>query len=71
MDAAVARFYSLRAVQGLRKKPSTSELLDWLAVLARAGVSPDQIARKMPFMGILVKQEQDLELLARTKGWEA
>ncbi len=71
VDAAVARFYSLRAVQGLRKKPSTSELLDWLAVLARAGVSPDQIARKMPFMGILVKQEQDLELLARTKGWEA
>ncbi len=71
VEAAVARFFDLRRVQGLRKKPSTSELLDWLSVLARAGVSPERIARSLPFAGILVKQEQDLELLARTKGWEA
>ncbi len=71
VDAAVTRFYALRAVQGMRKKPSTSELLDWLMVLARAGVPAAEVARRMPFMGVLVKQEQDLELLARKKGWEA
>ncbi|MCK6505514.1 MoxR family ATPase [Myxococcota bacterium] len=71
VEAAVGRFYDLRRVQGLRKKPSTSELLDWLLVLARAGVPPEEIARRMPFLGVLVKQEQDLELLASKKGWEA
>ena len=71
VETAVARFYDLRKVDGLRKKPSTSELLDWLMVLSRAGVEPQDIARRLPFMGILVKQEQDLELLARKKGWEA
>lgn len=65
VDAAVERFYGLRRIDGLRKKPSTSELLDWLAVLARAGADPTTIARKMPFMGVLVKQEKDLDLLAR------
>jgi MoxR-like ATPase len=64
VEAAVLRFYGIRKVEGLRKKPSTSELLDWLFVLARAGVKPEEIARRMPFLGVLVKQEKDLELLA-------
>jgi len=68
IDAAIGRFYGLRNVEGMRKKPSTSELLDWLFVLSRAGANPTEIARKMPFMGTLVKQEKDLELLAR-KRW--
>lgn len=63
VNAAVVRFYDLRRVQGLRKKPSTSELLDWLLVLARAGVRPAEIAKRMPFMSVLVKQEKDLEQL--------
>ena len=63
IDAAVLRFYGVRRVQGLRKKPSTSELLDWLMVLARAGVAPGEIARKTPFLSVLVKQERDLELI--------
>lgn len=65
IDAAVERFYSVRRVDGMRKKPSTSELLDWLTVLARAGADATTIARKMPFMGVLVKQEKDLALLAK------
>lgn len=68
VEAAILRFYGLRKVDGLRKKPSTSELLDWLFVLARAGVSPDEIANRMPFLGILIKQEKDLELLSRRRG---
>ena len=65
IDAAVERFYGVRRVDGMRKKPSTSELLDWLTVLARAGADPTTIARKMPFLGVLVKQEKDLALLAK------
>lgn len=68
VEAAILRFYGLRKVEGLRKKPSTSELLDWLFVLARAGASPDEIANRMPFLGILIKQEKDLELLAKRRG---
>jgi len=63
VDAAVERFYGLRQVQGLRKKPSTSELLDWLMVLVRSGAKPEDLARKLPFLGTLVKQEQDISLL--------
>jgi MoxR-like ATPase len=68
VQAAVARFFELRRTQGLRKKPSTSELLDWLMVLSRAGVRPAEIARRMPFLSVLVKQEKDLELVASRMG---
>jgi MoxR-like ATPase len=64
VEAAILRFYGIRKVEGLRKKPSTSELLDWLFVLARAGVKPEEIAKRMPYLGVLIKQEKDLELLA-------
>jgi len=63
LDAAFTRFYGLRRVEGMRKKPSTSELVDWLTVLARAGVPPEDIVTKFPFSGILLKQEADLELV--------
>lgn len=62
VDAAFARFYGLRRTDGLRKKPSTSELVDWLSVLARMGVDPEVLSSKFPFSGLLLKQEADLEL---------
>jgi MoxR-like ATPase len=62
VDAAFARFYGLRRTDGLRKKPSTSELVDWLSVLARMGIEPEEIAQKFPFAGLLLKQEADIEL---------
>ena len=44
---------------GLRKKPGTSELIDWLFVLIRAGCGPAaEVARNLPFLGVLLKQEQ-------------
>jgi MoxR-like ATPase len=62
IDAAFQKFYALRRADGIRKKPSTSELVDWLSVLARAGIAPEDILAKFPYPGILLKQEQDLEL---------
>ncbi len=67
VDAAIERFYGIRRIEGLRKKPSTSELLDWLFVLARSGANPTEIAKRLPYPGILVKQEKDVELLRQKK----
>lgn len=60
LDAAFQRFYGLRRVEGLRKKPSTSELLDWLTVLVRSGIAPEDVTLRFPFPGVLLKQEADL-----------
>ena len=62
IEAAFQRFYTLRRQEGLRKKPSTSELIDWLTVLVRAGIPPEDVLAKFPFAGVLLKQEQDLEV---------
>ena len=63
VEAAIARFYRFRAVNGLRKKPSSSELLDWISVLVRMGASIDDIANRVPYLGTLIKREQDVDLL--------
>ncbi|MCB9791845.1 MAG: MoxR family ATPase [Alphaproteobacteria bacterium] len=63
IGAAMTRFYALRKLDGMRKKPSTSELLDWLLVLTRAGIPAETIAASVPFAGVLLKQEEDHELL--------
>ena len=67
LDVAIERFYKLRGVDGIRKKPSTSEFLDWLLVLSRAGMKVEQLEASFPFAGVLVKQEQDKELLERLR----
>lgn len=63
VDQAVVAFYELRAVPRLRKRPSTSELVDWITVLMQAGVGKERLIRELPFLGVLLKKEQDVELL--------
>src|SRR3984893_7728332 len=60
LDQALRAFYALREVDGLRKRPSTSELIDWIAVLRRAGIASVELEAGMPFLGALLKREQDL-----------
>ncbi len=55
------RFYWLRDLPEIRKKPSTSELIDWIAALRRGGVSTESIEGELPFLGVLMKRENDLE----------
>jgi MoxR-like ATPase len=62
-DQALAAFYKLRATDGVRKKPSTSELVDWISVLRHAGVSDVRFDAKLPFLGTLLKKEQDQALI--------
>lgn len=57
-------FYALRDQHGLRKKPSTSELIDWIAALRRAGISAPELDGGLPFLGVLLKREQDILAMA-------
>jgi MoxR-like ATPase len=65
LEQALERFYELRQVNALRKKPSTSELIDWLQALVAGGVSAEQLATKLPFLGVLLKKESDVEVMLR------
>ena len=67
VDQAVVAFYELRELPRLRKRPSTSELVDWIAVLKRAGIGEKRFIRELPFLGVLLKKEQDVELLKGAK----
>src|SRR5262249_51784773 len=58
----------LRSLTRLRKRPSTSELVDWLAVLQAAGVQNVKLEAQLPFVGALLKKEQDLEAFAEAAG---
>jgi MoxR-like ATPase len=61
VDQAIKAFYRVRSLQQLRKRPSTSELIDWLLVLARGGIGAERLEREVPFLGVLLKKEQDHE----------
>jgi MoxR-like ATPase len=63
-------FYWLREQSEVRKRPSTSELIDWIAALRRAGISSVAMEEKLPFLGVLLKHEQDLDAVfaSRSRG---
>ncbi|MHC1591924.1 MAG: AAA family ATPase [Candidatus Helarchaeales archaeon] len=65
LNQVLEKFYELRSINTLKKKPSTSELIDWIAVLLRFGITEEQLADEIPFIGSLIKKEQDLVELAR------
>src|SRR6187401_2760682 len=71
VSEALRMFYDLREVPGIKKKPSTSELLDWLKLLLNEDISPETLrendARKLipPLHGALLKNEQDVHLFER------
>ncbi len=67
LGAALDAFFRLREIPGLKKRPSTSEFLDWLHLLLAESVPPDSLARGdvPPLAGALLKNEQDLNLLRR------
>ena len=71
VQEALEVFFELRTVPGLKKKPSTSELIDWLKLLMADDI-PDEILRERdqskaipPLYGALLKNEQDVHLLER------
>jgi MoxR-like ATPase len=71
VEEALKIFFDVRKVPGLRKKPSTSELLDWLKLLLSEDIGPEQLrerdTRKLipPLHGALLKNEQDVSLFEK------
>jgi MoxR-like ATPase len=68
---ALSLFYEVRDVPGLSKRPSTSELLDWIKLLVVEDIPPEALRAKdsknliPPLYGALIKNEQDVHLLER------
>ncbi len=60
---AMEVFYNIRTIRDIRKKPSTSELIDWINALQIGGISADRLRRELPFVGVVVKKDEDLELV--------
>ena len=54
-------FYWIRGIRDIRKKPSTSELIDWVNALQMGGIPTDTLREKLPFIGVIVKKDEDLE----------
>ncbi len=60
-------FYWIRNLPSLQKKPSTSEVIDWIQALTIAGISPERIEKEIPFAGVLLKKTEDLETLEKRR----
>jgi MoxR-like ATPase len=71
LTAAMKNFYDVRNLPGLKKKPSTSELLDWLKLLVAEDIPPEALISKddkvamPPLVGALLKNEQDVSLFEK------
>ena len=71
VSEALKLFYEIREVPGLKKKPSTSELLDWLKLLMVEDIGPELLRERdpkkliPPLHGALLKNEQDVHLFER------
>ena len=67
LEMAMRAFYQVRDLPTVAKKPSTSELLDWLQALRLGGVDPDKIESELPYAGILLKKNEDLTAVKNAK----
>ena len=66
-EKAMEAFYEIREMKDIQKKPSTSELLDWLQALIISGVDVNTIKDKIPYLGVLLKKNQDLDVVTDVK----
>ena len=58
-------FYKIRSLHQIKKKPSTSEIIDWIQALVHGGFDPDRIVAEVPYLGVLLKKNEDIEALRR------
>jgi len=63
LQRAMDKFYGLRKVEDIQKKPSTSELLDWLTALSISGMTLEGVETDLPYLGVLLKKNEDIDTL--------
>ena len=61
VNEALKAFYDIRSMRDIQKKPSTSELLDWIQALQIAGCDVNRIVNEIPYIGVLLKKNQDVD----------
>ena len=66
LDQVLEAFYRIRQLPQVKKKPSTSEILDWLQALTWGGVDPARVVKEVPYLGVLLKKNEDMDALRRT-----
>ncbi|MDR1204036.1 MAG: MoxR family ATPase [Peptococcaceae bacterium] len=67
LSHAMDKFYEIRSVKDMQKKPSTSELLDWLMALMLTGIPLEKIDAETPYLGVLLKKNEDIDALELAK----
>jgi len=67
LDQALDSFYRLRGIRDIQKKPSTSELLDWIKALTISGIPIEKIEEELPFLGVLLKKNQDIDTVEQSR----
>jgi MoxR-like ATPase len=68
LSEALKAFYKLREIDDFRKKPSTSELIDWIRALIAGGIPHDRVSSEIPFVGTLLKKETDYDYFVARMG---
>lgn len=63
LEDAMKVFYDIRAMKDIRKKPSTSELIDWINALQLGSIPVEKIRKELPFVGVIVKKDEDLNIV--------
>ena len=58
-------FYKIRNLPQIKKKPSTSEIIDWIQALQHGGVDVGRIVKEVPYLGVLLKKNEDIDMLRR------
>ncbi|MCR5107960.1 MAG: MoxR family ATPase [Lachnospiraceae bacterium] len=61
LNNALTAFYDIRDMREIKKKPSTSELIDWIRALMLGGIPAEKIVKELPFAGTIIKKDEDLE----------
>ena len=67
LSHCLTKFYWLRDQPEIRKRPSTSELIDWIAALVHAGMPASAMEKELPFLGVLLKKENDIDTIRRKR----
>lgn len=68
VEQALDAFFYVREFFELKKKPSTSELLDWISALRLSGLPVDHLRQDLPLLSFLIKKDEDLELVKESAG---
>lgn len=65
LNQVLDAFYRIRQLPGIKKKPSTSEIIDWILALRHGGVDVSRIVKEVPYLGVLLKKNEDIDNLRR------